>query len=213
MRLVLALAALTCLTACNVVVTKTPLFVTADETGAPSLRTGVWRMGEDADCKVDEGQPLADWPSCSGGAVVSPGEIAGHDKKDGKDVIEHDPFVMAAGDPRIVQLRFKEHVEGATTLDEAPFGYAGARATKLDGKGRITGLTYWLVQCGPPPPKTSNGKTPALGTLHPLRGMEMKPGDAMCTTSSRDALRAAAKASEAWKEKPLDAHWVRDGDR
>ena len=53
-----------------------------------------------------------------------------------------------------------------------------------------------------------------MGTLKPLPGMEMKPGDAVCTTHSKDALRAAAKASEAWAEAPLpEARWLRDGPR
>ena len=37
----------------------------------------------------------------------------------------------------------------------------------------------------------------------------MKKGDAVCTTSSKEALRGAAKASEAWADGPIpEAHWV-----
>ena len=38
----------------------------------------------------------------------------------------------------------------------------------------------------------------------------MAPGDPVCTTTSRDALRAAAKASEAWTPKLMTARWLRD---
>jgi hypothetical protein len=70
------------------------------------------------------------------------------------------------------------------------------------------------VQCGPPPPVDKNGNSTAMGTLKPLPGIEMKPGDAVCTTHSKDALRAAAKASEAWADQPPhQSRWLRDGER
>lgn len=53
--------------ACNVVVTKAPLFSKADESGAPPLRPGLWRMGSEPDCTVDESKPLIDWPKCAPG--------------------------------------------------------------------------------------------------------------------------------------------------
>jgi hypothetical protein len=65
-----------------------------------------------------------------------------------------------------------------------------------------------------PPPKDKNGADVAAGTLHPLPGMQMKPGDAYCSTGSKEAIRAAAKASEAWADGPIpEAHWLRDAER
>ncbi|HEY7853246.1 MAG TPA: hypothetical protein VIB82_09745, partial [Caulobacteraceae bacterium] len=66
--------------------------------------------------------------------------------------------------------------------------------------------SLWPVQCGPPPPGDK-----AASTSKPLPGMVMKPDDPVCTTTSIPALRAAAKASEAWAEKLLSARWLRDG--
>jgi hypothetical protein len=66
-------------------------------------------------------------------------------------------------------------------------------------------LSLWPVQCGPPP----SGESTA-GTARPLAGIEMAPGDPFCTTKSSGALRAAAKASEAWAPKLMTARWLRD---
>ena len=208
MRVALMFAALTLLCGCNVVVTRTPLFSAADEAGAPALRPGVWRAAVDPACAVDEAQPLVDWPKCTGGAVLGPGEAAYHDRGSAKDILIHEPFLFAAGEPRIAQARIV--LSGDITLegDVTPYIYAGARATKRDDRGRIVAVTLWPVQCGPPRTGAANGDTT---TLHPLPGIHMKPGDLVCTADSVATLRAAARASEAWAEKPLTAHWVRDG--
>jgi hypothetical protein len=216
MRAALLLLALFGLSACNIVVTKAPLFTAADEAGAPPMKPGVWAF-DDPTCTFDQGKPITQWPDCAGGAVFRPGEITGHDTKDGKDKWDHVPFVLAAGNPRIAQVMFQTevsadqpHPAGMKTGD-MPFGYAGVLPTASDGDGRITAITYWLVQCGPPPPpQARNNGRMALGTLHPLPGMVMKRGDPMCTTASRTALTAAAKASRAWADKPMKAHWVRE---
>ena len=95
-----------------------------------------------------------------------------------------------------------------------PWGYAAVRPTKNDAQGRITAFVYWPILCGPPPPKTSKEDLGLSGTQHPLPGLTMQDNGADCTTDSKDALRNAARASEAWADKPLaQARWVRDGDR
>ena len=95
-----------------------------------------------------------------------------------------------------------------------PYGYGAVRPTNVDDQGRITAFTLWPIQCGPPPPKDKDGNDTAAATLKPLPGLEMKPGDAVCTTKSVSALRNAAKASEAWAPQPRgDSHWIRDAQR
>jgi hypothetical protein len=227
---ILAIASLALLGACNVVMTKDPLFTHADEAGAPPLRPGVWLIFKEPGCQLDETKPFVDWPDCAGGGHVGPGEIAGHKSGAPKDQLERTPLVLAAGAPRVAQLRVDVSVSGeadasasggATASAEAngggqaqPYGYAGLRPTKLDDAGRVVAFVFWPVACGPPPPKDKSGADTAAGTPKPLPGIEMKPGDAICTTSSKDALRAAAKASEAWAEHPLpEARWLRDGDQ
>ena len=215
MRAALVLACLFLLTGCNVVLTKAPLFTAADEAGAPPMKAGVWAF-EDADCKFDEHTPITAWPDCAGGGVVKPGQISGHDSKEGKDVWQSLPFVLAAGTPRVAQLMFEPTMSGMTPgakpgePQQPPYGYAGVKATSQDAAGAITAIAYWVVQCGPPPPAAKPKDTMKnLGTRHPLPGMVMKPGDPVCTTTSTKALRGAAKASEAWADKVMHAHWVR----
>ena len=202
MRLLVWMAALTLLTGCNAVVTKTPMFTQADEAGAPALRPGLWRFITDPDCKVDESLPLAEWPECGGGVVLKPGTAGYYDHKTEKPVWTVQPFVIAGGTPRIAQAQVV--VSGDVKLDASPYAYAGLRSTKLDPQGRITAFAFWVVQCGEP---SSDGDHV---TTHPLPGMDIKPGDPVCATTSADALRKAAKASEAWSPKPLSARWLRD---
>jgi hypothetical protein len=230
LRLVALLAAPWLLSACNVVMTKAPLFSAADAAGAPALRPGVWVFFKEPDCKFDDHAPFTDWPDCAGGGLVGASDIAGHKGGSPKDMLEHSPLILAAGDPRVAQLQVTvdtsvqasaEASGGASASasssvsapESKPFAYAGIRPTKFDDQGRITAFTSWPVQCGPPPPVDEKGNATAMGTLKPLPGMEMKPGDAVCTTRSKDALRAAAKASEAWADQPRESNWLRDGER
>jgi hypothetical protein len=220
------------LSACNVVLTKTPLFTQADAVGAPQLRPGVWLFFQQPDCKVDESKPFTEWPDCAGGGLVSAGSVKGHKAGTPPDQLEDTPVVLAAGDPRIFQAQVDVDLsaqasasvsgEGTTASSSTssssasakPYGYAGVRPTKFDAQGRIVAFALWPVQCGPPPPKDKDGNDTAAATLKPLPGIEMKPGDAVCTTNSVPALRGAAKASEAWAPGPTaSSHWVRDADR
>ena len=209
--------------------TKTPLFTQADAAGAPQLKPGVWMFFKEPGCIVDETSPFTDWPDCAGGGLVTgDGQISGHKSGAPKDQLEHAPIVLAAGDPRVLQIQMDVSVgveaqasasgdaqtsTSSSSTQTKAYGYAGVRPTRFDQAGRITAFTLWPVQCGPPPPKNAKGEDVAMGTLQPLPGMEMKPGDAECTTSSVAALRDAAKASQAWAEELRESHWLRDGDR
>ena len=189
--------------ACNVVITKTPLFSKADESGAPPLRPGLWRMGAEPDCKVDEAKPLIDWPKCARGVVIRDGAGGYYDRDSGAPVWATQLIIVAGGTPRIGQVQAK--LSGDVKVGANPYIYAGVRATKTDGEGRIVALSLWPVQCGPPPSDDTTA-----GTAKPMAGIEMAPGDPVCTTQSSDALRAAAKASEAWTPKLMTARWLRD---
>jgi hypothetical protein len=228
-RLAAIVASFALLGACNVVMTKEPLFTQADGAGAPNLRPGVWIFFKQPDCKLDESRPFTDWPDCAGGGLVTPGDVKGHKANAPKDELEDTPFVLAPGDPRILQVQVDVDLSvqadasasGDATVSTSssaahsrPYGYGAVRPTKFDDQGRITAFTLWPIQCGPPPPKDKDGNDVAAATLKPLPGLEMKPGDAVCTTSSLAALRNAAKASEAWAPQPRsDSHWIRDAQR
>lgn len=214
---------------CNVVLTKEPLFQGADAAGAPTLRPGVWAFFKEPGCQLDESRPFDEWPNCSGGGLVGADDIAGPKSNAPKGTLERSPYVLAAGDPRIAQVQVTidtsvgasaeasggaEVTTHSSAAQSKPWGYAGVKPTKFDAQGRIVAFVSWPVLCGPPPPKNAKGEDVALGTLHPFKGMEMKPGDAVCTTRSVIALRAAAKASEAYADKPAhELRWVRDGER
>jgi hypothetical protein len=230
MRIILVLAGLVLLSACNVVMTKEPLFTAADAAGGPPLRPGIWLFFEEKDCKFDESKPFTEWPDCAGGGRVTDVDVIAPKSSKEKSVLEHTPLVLAAGEPRIAQVPVDVDLSAGAEVEASggatgsatssghqqakPYAYAAVRPTKFDDQGRIIALVSWPVQCGPPPPKNAKGEDTALGTLKPLPGMEMKPGDAVCSTSSKTALRAAAKASEAWTDGgPSSSRWLRDGDR
>jgi hypothetical protein len=230
LRLILTVACLALLSACNVVMTKEPLFAQADGAGAPTLRQGVWLFFKEPDCKLDESKPFTEWPDCAGGGYVTAGNVRGHKSNAPPDQLEDTPFVLAAGDPRIMQLQVDVDLSAQASASASgdatasasasppvharPYGYGAVRPTKLDDQGRIIAFDLWPVQCGPPPPKNKNGEDVAPATLKPLPGIEMKPGDAICSTKSITALRGAARASEAWAPQPrTESHWIRDAER
>lgn len=215
---VLSILSLGLLSACNVVLTKQPLFTAADEAGAPPLRPGVWVL-RDPDCSFDETQPMTTWPDCAGGMIYRDGQALGVSRKDGKTTWERQPLVIAGGDPRIAQVRVRLDLSAGSGHDTSGqnadlYGYAAVQVLKTGAAGRITAFSYWPVMCGPPPPPPPPNAKPEvafqLGTKKPLPGLEMKKGEAVCTTSSVPALRNAAKASVAWREKEMTAHWVRE---
>ncbi len=206
-RTVMALAGALALGGCNAVVTPTPLFTLSDQASGPAPRLGVWRFEDKSDCNVDEAKPMGDWPACAQGLVWKTGGMAGFYDKDGATPVwKVQPLIFAPGTPNIIQAALQ--ISGGVTTTATPYVYAGARATKTDGEGRISALTLWPVMCGPPPPGDAGGMTKQL-----LPGLTAKPDDPACTTTSVAALRNAAKASEAWTPKVLNGHWVRDGEK
>ncbi len=228
MRALLVLLAAALLGGCNMVVSETPLFFARDAEGAPPLRPGVWAQRK-ADCEFDSSKPVKEWPECAGGAVISAGyfgEPEGGDKKA--------PYVLAAGDPRVLQLEMKE--EDMKLM----YFFAGLQPLKSDDRGRIIEARTWMVQCGPPPPPRPEGAPepePAPApenetaeemearlereveqavsqglTKELLPGLEAKGG--MCIARDQGAVRNAAAKSLAWDEDPPSIiYWVRDGDQ
>jgi hypothetical protein len=219
-RRALALAGLALATAllgaCNMVVTKDPVFSKADAAGAPVLRPGVWDGDAKPDCQVDETKPLSQWPSCASGFVVMDDHRVGNfDDQGGKHAWTTTDYVLAAGEPRILQLYFHE---GTDPMMPSAYFYAAYRPTRFDDQGRVVAGRSWIVICGPPPAQPAqtdaNGKQ-RTGTEHPFRGLTMDSDGNNCSPDSPAALRNAARES-----RPLTApkdisgsHWVRDGER
>lgn len=201
----LALAA-SALSGCNVVATRTPLFTQADA-GPQKLHDGVWAP-EDDRCRFDETKPVDAWPECAQPLLVRDGEFltwqadtrSWRSDATGK-------ILIVAGDPMILQAY--DTPENATPV----YVYAGF-TPRTDAQGRIVRVQAWPVLCGPPPPGPKGAPATQAGTKAPFPGMTMDDKGQTCTTSDRDALRSAAKASRAFAVTGLaGAHWVRDGER
>ncbi|HWF75621.1 MAG TPA: hypothetical protein VN694_00465 [Caulobacteraceae bacterium] len=212
----LALWALALLGACNMVVTKEPVFGAADAAGAPVLRSGVWDGDPKPDCQVDESKPLSQWPSCANGFVVMDDHRVGNfNDQGGKHAWTTTNYVLAAGQPRILQLYFQA---GADPMMPTAYFYAAYRPTRFDDQGRIVAGRSWIVICGPPPAQPAAGNAGGkqrTGTEHPFRGLTMDSDGNNCSPDTPAALRNAARES-----RPLTApkdisgsHWVRDGEK
>jgi hypothetical protein len=220
LRLALVLVGVTLLSACNMLMTKDPVFASAAGDGAPGMRPGVWGSDVGPDCNVDTTQPLAAWPACAGGfVVISDSKLGGYSAQADKPTTwTTTGYVLASGDPRVFQVLLSSQAGGNNVLTmPSVYVYAGLEPTKFDEQGRIVAGVSWPVLCGPPPPsdaKTADG-SPQMGTLAPLPGLTMDDGHTNCSTTSAEAVRGAAKASRDFA-KPTDltrSHWVRDGDK
>ena len=133
------------------------------------------------------------------GLVVTSSQIKGMRRgDDGKIEWDAFPYVLAAGDPPILQLE--------DTSGGAPsYIYIWLKPTGFSADGRVVQVRGWRVLCGPPPPPDG-----APATNYP--GLTSSNGD--CTAANRDALVAAAKAGQ--RDDPTDftdVRWIRAGDR
>ena len=195
------------MSACNMVVTTEPTFLAEDQ-ATPALREGLWVNQKD-DCKFDIKRPATQWPECAQWIVIKGTSMTGVDEKgEAFDV----PFVLAAGDPRVMQIRIADEKKAAVYL------YLGLRPLKFDKQGRIVSYTGWLTQCGPPPPKDAKRPdgNPRYGSLQPSLGMIMDDDLSGCAPEDKAALIRAAGLSEAYEEatdKDDVSRWVRDGDK
>lgn len=214
MRWIALLLALPLLGACNLVVTADPTFTAADAAGAPALREGLW-VSEEANCRFDSRKPVQKWPRCASWYLVRGGEFQTFGKGDKGEPPGWTsmPYVLAAGEPRIMQL----DLTGSNAGDSEPqplFVYLGLAPTAWDEAGRITAEQSWLVQCGPPPLDAKGKPDPLAVTDRPFPGLIVNTGSdpkhgATCTPRDVQALRNAAVASRTL-EPPTANRWVRD---
>jgi len=209
---------------CNIVVSKTPMFTTADSAGAPAFRPGLW-LGEKDDCRFDETAPLAKWPDCADPVVLTPTEVLGAGPKAQKPA----PYLVAAGDPLVLQSQIDVDVSAgadasasgtASALASAsasaqvtgppPYAYLGAHPLAFDSQGRIIRMQSWPVMCGPPPPEPKPGAPPDQAryvTRRPLPGLKIE--GQLCSPADKAAVVNAARESRAYGAVQT-SHWVRD---
>ena len=205
-------AACLSLQACAIVGSDKPLFFAADAAAAPALRPGLWAMPE-SDCKdFDPAQPADKWPQCANLIVVKPTTIGGNEKQDDGSIKKRElSYVLAGGDPRILQLT----APADKKPDEPNYLFMAVKPMKSDEQGRLIQGQVWLVLCEPPP---NPGNPLAKHKAEPMPGMKVLPDDKGCLAERPAAVRAAAESTAKWlKDEDIgDAvivvHWVRDGD-
>ena len=191
------------LSACNVVVTKDPLFTPADEAGAPAAAAG----------------PLASSTAArlQGRREPAVHRVARMRRWSGARRWQGRLLRAQIGepglDPAAARTRRRDAAHrpdpgrrrGDVKLETNPYGYAGVRPTRLDDRRPHHRLRLLAGAM-----RAAAGRRRGH-TVKPLPGIVAKKGDPVCTTTSVAALRAAAKASEAWTPKrphrPLDPGW------
>jgi hypothetical protein len=216
LRQLLLVGSLALVGACNMVVTKDPVFTRADEAGASAMRPGVWDGEPPAGCDVDEAKPLADWPACSNGFVVrGDGTIGEFTNQGAKRAWATTDVVLAAGEPRLLQIHLTAGADDPVL--PSMYLYGAFEPTRRDDQGRIVAGRSWIVVCGPPPPDGAKGPDgkPHPGTLQPFAGLTMDSDGTNCTPASPAALRNAGQESRSLAAaKDISAsHWVRDGEK
>jgi hypothetical protein len=206
---------------CNLVVSQTPVFSAADAAGAPSFKPGFW-ASPDPGCDFKESAPFDAWPKCANGSEIQRDAIVGTMEPTTVTASSGDktasgpkkvalPYVLAAGDPRVMQVDL--HIPEAGLGQLGFFYFVAVKPTRFDDDGRITAAQLWPIQCGPPPPpqttQSTNGNDVTKGavTQHPLPGLKVDNGE--CTPVDKDAVRNAAAPSRAWADNVGELHWVR----
>ena len=100
------------LSACNMVISETPMFAESDR-AIPAPKDGIWLADVD-DCEFDASQPEAEWPECALWVAV---RNSGHELlvSGGKGQSQRLDYLIAAGNPSIIQG--KQRSPGLPTTD------------------------------------------------------------------------------------------------
>jgi hypothetical protein len=199
-RLCAIVAAALALAACNAVGSVKPLFAAVDAAGAPNLKPGVWSV-EMPCAGVNGGTVICnDKPQ----VLVTAGElrmiaidqVKGAPRPPAAPFDHPTAYVLAAGDPRILQGRVTFPAD-ADTPAKTLFMFMALIPNATDARGRITGGEVWPIVCGPKD-----------GAAAPLRGLTMNP-DGSCVPADQAAVRRTAQPSRAWTNGPATIKWVR----
>ena len=146
-------------------------------------------------CAVDVAKPAAQWPDCADWTLVAQGRIV-RTRLSGRRAPRRasEPFVLAAGDPRVLQ-------EPATD-NPGFYRFTAVRPLQSDRDGRITAAETWLVVC---PPKADRGEPQIV-----IPGLRV--AKAACYVRDGPALSKVLVRSGDWGLHQT-MRWVRDGDR
>lgn len=180
--------------ACNMAISETSLFSEPDNANLRP-RPGLW-MVEDPECEFDSSLPEAKWPRCAVWIVVdeSDGKMR---VRDGKGEGQEARFVIAKGEPPIVQILWRDDAKDDGKTFYVFFGLEpGPAEQDTDFKT----ASAWEVKCGI--------KDPAGSDIKPYPGIS-----AECRPSSQDAVRSAAVASRSTAEMAMRLRWLRPDKR
>lgn len=180
------------LSACNMVISDTPMFADGDR-GTAMPRDGLW-LGDDADCRFDSDQPESSWPECAVWVVVrDSGRVL---LFSGKGESERIGGLFTAGSPAIFQA---EWIDKAKEPARPYFAYYAVEPADVGSDGRFTAASVWPVDCG-------IQEEPNFD-IQPFPGISLE-----CRPSSTQAIRSAADASrrarrmEEWQWLRAEAH-------
>ncbi len=150
---------------------------------AAVLKPGLW-LWEREGCPVDVRQPTYQWEDCAETANIGDGWTG--------DLILRYPFVIAAGNPRVMQIEYAgDYV-----------GYDYIAALEMDTQGQVVAMYREPLACTIEP-ALAPGEPPPAG------GFPMVPGAPCPVKDAAAVLRVAADAA-AGPAKAPNFRWVRE---
>ena len=179
------------LSACNMVISETPMFGDSDRaTLAP--RDGIW-LSEDGECRFDAARPEAEWPDCAMWVVVheSGREL---EVSDGKRQSQQLRTLFVSGSPAIIEALW---IDDAKEPPGAFYGYYAFEPEAAAPETTFMRASLWPVECG-----VQSGSS-----IRPFPGIGPE-----CRPSSKDAIRAAAVSSRR-AEQVKEWRWLRPDRR
>ena len=155
------LPALMLSSACNMVISETPMFDESDRASL-TVKDGIW-LAELDECDFDAGEPVAKWPECSLWVVV---RKSGRELllSDGKGQTQSLHALFADGTPLIIQTKWEDDAKEPKT---STYGFYGIEWRHPAPDGFIE-ASIWSVECGVQDPPGSRiglirGSAPSAG--------------------------------------------------
>ncbi len=176
--------------ACNMAISETPVF---DERDAAKLvpREGIW-LSDDPDCRFDPGLSETQWPGCAIWLIV---HSNGRELllQDGKGEAQQARYVIAKGQPTIVQILWRDEAKDDGKTFYVFFGLEPGGAQP---DGTFVTASSWEVKCGVK--DASSSEIAAYPGITPE-----------CRPELAKSIRSAAVASRPTAEMAMDWRWLR----
>ena len=184
-RIVL-LGAMVLLSACNIAVSKKPMFAESQRSATLLLEDGLW-MHSDKDCAVDTAKPRAEWPKCGDWIIVAANRAVG--TSDMKPDEPTQDIFLVDGTPPLIQANVRINDK------DAFYAFVVVEPTYSPAR-RIVAVNAWPVRCGI--------QDAPDGKVKPWPGFNKD-----CQPDSIATLRKAARKSQADPSGVITWTWVR----